>query len=438
MTLARRSLAVLGGAALALGASRATAQSCGVGPPTTIGTVSELAVGVPLPGPLPRTTGDALEINCAGIPSAIVGLQVTEPPPGVPVRGTIVFCSGARGGAYYSSETVALPLFQRLTLLGFRLIDRVWPTGWFEDPVGVRRQSCRLATVLHWVRDRYHTTGSFCAMGASGGAAEISYTLTTWGTGDILDVVILTGGPPMARLDYQCPEPPPASWLSMCAAITPQHELTCGQPNCARITRQFGLCTSCTPSLDPTELREDSILHPNAVTDFPNTRIHILIGSGDCLDAVPSAILFFQAVTSEIVMEFVPGAPHFVVLVQEGNDAITRALLGGIACGGPASVAYQSWPSLGTNLQLDVTGPPAGTFLLFGGPNQALVEVAPFGWVFVGGAFAVASGPLDPSNGQASVALPIPSVPSFVGFELFFQGVAGTCLTNLARLKIVP
>ncbi|MEM7200746.1 MAG: hypothetical protein AAF628_10795 [Planctomycetota bacterium] len=418
--------------------ARLTAQPCD---PSTggNGTSTVVASGIPVPGPMPRTTADVLQIDCDGVPAIGVTIQITEPPPGTPVRGTIVFSTGDIGVTFFSSEFFGLPLFQTLSDLGFRLVDRAWVPGWFSHPVSVRKQSCRYATLLRYVHDQYHTTGIFGAFGSSGGAAEISYGLTTWDTDDLLDVAVLGGGPPMTRLDYFCPQPPTAAWLAQCAQLVPPYLLECSPLQCTGIQVGFGLCQRCSPTATPDELREDSILHSDAVLDYPNTRIHVLSGAQDCFDGVPSAMLFYQAITSEKIIEFIPGAPHFVVLTAEGRDSIVRALVGAAACApiGPASLNARAWPQLGGTLELDGHGRPGETFFVFGSVTSTTFEIRPFGWLFLGNPFLWGAAPLD-ASGRGTLQVPVAPLPALTGFEVYFQALVGPCLSNMARIEFLP
>ncbi|MEM7200058.1 MAG: hypothetical protein AAF628_07320 [Planctomycetota bacterium] len=401
-----------------------------------LGRVTVAASSIPVPGPLPNTTADVLQIDCDDVPSIGVTIQVTEPPPGVPYRGTVVICSGGRGLTFFSSETFGLPLFQQLLPLGFRLVDRAWLPGWFTHKVSVRRQSCRFATLLQYIKTNYHTGGPFLAMGSSGGAAEIAYTMVAWDGESTLDGVVLGGGPPMARLDYQCPDPPSPRWLEMCQALIPPNVITCGIVGCTRIQRGFGLCDACEPTPTTMELAEDSLLHTGADLDYPNTRVHILNGSEDCFDTLPSSMLYYNAITSEKVREFVPGAPHFVVQTQDGIDAIKRALLAEATCQ-PGTMEYREWPHLGGALALDVHGRPGDNFYVFSSASSAILPIGPLGWLFLGAPVFQGGGQLD-ANGDGALIQPIPVLPALLGFEAYYQALIGTCLGNVVRFEFLP
>lgn len=417
----------------------ASAQLCTEGPPTTLGSVQVLLWGVPSTVPLPRTTNHVLQIDCEGIGSVAVHVQVSEPPPGIPARGTVVISNGSLGVATYSSEPDGLAVVRELQAAGFRVVDRAWVPGWFSGPEGVRKQSCRYATLLDWVDRTLHGPGPLCALGSSAGSGEIAYALTTWGLGDALDVAVFTGGPPMARFDLQCPNPPPHGWVPQCEALTPAYGLECGQPTCFSATGIAGTaaCVSCSGSPSATELHADSVLHPGAVTHFPTTRCYQVVGAQDCRGTTPSALLFRAAVTSEDVLEFVPGTPHSVLLTAGGREAIVRALLGTAACDGPATLTSSAWPAAGGEWPFDVAGPPGGVFALVVSGALGRVELPGLGWWFLAGPLvSLGAGVLD-GTGAAQVRLPMPPPGSGLeGAELFGQAWVERCLSNVTRVRV--
>jgi hypothetical protein len=136
--------------------------------------------------------------------------------------GTVVVGSGGNGAGFYGGQEGGGILVGDIAAMGFRVVDRAWDGGWTTQEGGLVNQSCRYATLLTWIHDHIHTGGKFVATGNSGGSAEISYGLTTWGRGDILDVAIPTSGPPLGRLDYACVRQASPEWASLCDDHCPQ------------------------------------------------------------------------------------------------------------------------------------------------------------------------------------------------------------------------
>jgi hypothetical protein len=251
-------------------------------------------------------------------------IHITEPARGVPLRGTVVLGSGAAGSGFYAGGPDVQPFIRHLAEMGFRVVDRAWTGGWTTHEGGLRKESCRYATLLTWIHDHIHQGGKFVATGNSGGSAEIGYALTTWGRGDILDLAIPTSGPPIARLDYACVREASPEWSALCASIVPKGVMEC-EVKCTLgpandVCKQF--------SAQPTqeELRADSVVHKDAVLNYPKTLVHFLYGARDCNEPVPIGLTYATKITSEKVIEFVPKTPHAIFSTPEGRAALLKAI----------------------------------------------------------------------------------------------------------------
>jgi hypothetical protein len=195
-------------------------------PAPVLGTVAELSESCPA-GPLPNTTCRRVAVSCPDLKPLEARIRVTEPAAGAPFRGTVVMGSGGNGSGFYAGQEGGQILVREVAAMGFRVVDRDWAGGWTTAEGGLRKESCRYATLLTWIHDRLHKSGKFVATGNSGGSAEISYALTTWGRGDILDVAIPTSGPPLGRLDYACVREASPEWAALCTSIIPKGVMEC-------------------------------------------------------------------------------------------------------------------------------------------------------------------------------------------------------------------
>jgi hypothetical protein len=131
-------------------------------------------------------------------------------------------------------------------------------------------------------------------------------------------------------------------------------------------------------------------LYPGAAISY-STRVHVLIGEADRDFAAP-AYEFYDKVTSEKAVQFVPNAVHVMRLRTNGQDAIVRAILAG-------AFAKTASPSVPATLSLDdwgrprpefsVAGPTSGSFEIFsscGHPSLASTPLTPdpvAGWSFL-------------------------------------------------------
>jgi hypothetical protein len=290
-----------------------------------LGSVVELNEPCPRgPGPLAHTTCRQLQVTCPGLKPIAVEVRIIEPAAGVPFRGTVVMGSGGPGAGFYAGSPGGKILVEEIAAKGFQVIDRAWEGGWVTHEAGNRKESCRYATLLTWIHDHIYTTGKFIATGNSGGSAEISYALTTWGRGDILDVAIPSSGPPLGRLDYACVKEASPEWASLCASIVPKGVMECAS-KCILGTAN-GVCTDMTPNPTPQQLLEDSVVHPGAVLNYPKTKVFFLYGAHDCGEPVPIGLTYATKVTSQKTIEFVPHTPHPLFSTPEGRAAILKAI----------------------------------------------------------------------------------------------------------------
>jgi hypothetical protein len=258
-----------------------------------------------------------------------VQVRISEPAAGVPYRGTVVFGSGGNGGGFYAGQPGGKILVGEVAAMGFRVVDRSWEGGWVTQEGGQVKQSCRYATLLTWIHDHVHKGGKFVATGNSGGSAEISYALTSWGRGDILDVAIPTSGPPLGRLDYACVKEASPEWAALCKSIVPKGVMECAS-TCI-LGPSNGVCKQVSPNPTQEQLLNDSVVHPGAVLNYPKTKVYFLYGAHDCGEPVPIGLTYATKVTSEKTIRFVPHTPHPMFETPEGRDAIKKAIEEGTA-----------------------------------------------------------------------------------------------------------
>lgn len=167
-----------------------------------------------------------------------VTLRVGDPPTGVSTIGTIVFFSGFTGTYYWDGTAGVDPTtgryiyredgFQITRQLspqaviyeglittfrenGFRTVQVKWATNWLLSKVnvqeGLANLACRPATIVQWIYDTLHATGSsqaFCAEGHSNGASQLAFSLTHYGLGKYIDLAVFESGPNWIYQDQSC------------------------------------------------------------------------------------------------------------------------------------------------------------------------------------------------------------------------------------------
>src|SRR5260370_29555540 len=242
--------------------------------------------------------------------------------------------SGGNGAGFYAGSEGGRILVGEIAAMGCRVVDKAWEGGTNTFEGGLKKQSCRYAALLTWIHDRIHKQGKFVATGNSGGSADIGYALTTWGRGDILDVAILTSGPPLSRLDYACVKQGSSEWASLCASIVPKGVMECtpacilGPPRSPvdSFVYKSGVCRQVSPDETPQQLLDDSVVHPGAVLDYPKTKVYFLYGARDCGEPGATGLTYATKVTNQKSIQFLPRTPHALFSTPEGRQAIRKAI----------------------------------------------------------------------------------------------------------------
>ena len=319
--------------ALALAATGLWLAACGGGggggkpkPPPSAVTVLSASTCPSGPGGLPGSTCQLLEIQAGSNQAMQVEVRVFEPDPAAAYLGTAVLSSGSSGIGFYGDITGGDQLIADLVAQGLRVVDRRWETTWLQAGDTILASSEGYAELLRWIHDNLHAGGLFAVTGQSGGSSEIAYGLGSWGLEQLIDVAVLSSGPSMARLDFQC-FPPSPTWAALCPAIVPPGKLTCGVPLCTASQHSF-LCSLHAPGKTPLELEAMSVLHPGAELNNTGTLIHVIVGDGDCTTSLPQALYYQQALLGPSTLTWVAGADHNMPGTAQGRAAIVSALLG--------------------------------------------------------------------------------------------------------------
>ncbi len=264
--------------------------------------------------------GVRLRIAITGLPDADCVLRVFAGGR----AGTVILHSGTTGAEHISASPEGRQLVDDLVARGYGVVDRKWIGGWWGTGASIRDEAERGAMVADWVMVTGGTGGGlrgpFRAFGNSGGAAEIAYGLTSYGMGTRWDRVVLGGGPPMARLQHLCAEPPAHEWRQEAeSALAPYAaQFTCGP---MRWSDPTAVVCPVIGGFEPAALAQMSVLHAGATTSF-SCDVATLMGSDDCTVAVPQGAVFYAAVQSAKTLAVVPGAPHFVPATAAGRAAI--------------------------------------------------------------------------------------------------------------------
>ena len=307
---------------------------------TNLGTIGNVP-GACASGTLPGTSCQILEIACPGVAPARVEVRLTAAVG--TVKGTVVFGTGGGGSSFYEADPTAATMLGQLAQMGYRVVQRKWqtmPNGWITGPGGMRALACRYATLITYLHSTVHfgsvQTG-FCATGNSGGSTELAYALTHYDRGAILDLAVVTGGPPMGRIDHGCLDAADATWMTECRALVPVGSSSCTNgPSCSYaagarqlIDAAWTPATHCAQSdvSFRSSLLDQSVMGASPRLSYPNTRVDFIYGADDCTEAVTLGLTYAAAVTSPKQITFVPGTPHATFSTVAGAQAIRNAII---------------------------------------------------------------------------------------------------------------
>ena len=263
-----------------------------------------------------------LEVACDDVARPAPATLRVFDHPGRGYSGVVTFASGGAGqGVWDGGLPSALGALDELRAAGHATIQVQWGDGWTRGTEGVGALGCRPALLWDWIRAEW-PWGPLCAVGNSGGSAQIAYGLAWHDAGDVLDLAVMTSGPPMSRLDLGCSAGP--YWLGEESRI---------------IDAAYG----CRPAVEdcPCEVQDpswqetfaaDSIVSETSSYLYPDTELAFLRGGQDGgvsplqadeylaeLDLAGQGYAFVE----------LPGTGHTIQATQEGADEIVVQVLVG-------------------------------------------------------------------------------------------------------------
>lgn len=285
-------------------------------------------------------------VSCSGVSAGARGALEIRTGTGRP-RGLVMFFSGGGGNELWSRrQGVAERFLAGLRSAGLTTVQAYWRDPWLKAPAGEQigpgALACRPATTIRWAYDHLYQGPAtvsergaapcgFCVTGNSGGASQVSYTLSRYGLEPLLDAVVPTSGPPHAALAKGClrNETQRAYWYSTSNArrIDSSYGFLRGGGACERREARFA----------PRWLA-DSVDAAGADFFHPSTRVHLILGSRDNGAAPPHALDYLARLAAArlpfIGKQVVDGMGHSLPASQAGLEALRRVLLRAAKCRG--------------------------------------------------------------------------------------------------------
>jgi hypothetical protein len=161
---------------------------------------------------------DAQVSNCPG--AATLNLTFGWVEPASPT-GTIVLFSGGNGTAPTEDDDDNIA-FANSYANKYLVVMVEWATPW-ENPApttdntggSILAAACRQATFLNYIYNNYTVNNTFCAQGASAGAAALAYSMVWYGQAGNLTNAEMLAGPVLSEIDVGCnPSSPQATMCS--------------------------------------------------------------------------------------------------------------------------------------------------------------------------------------------------------------------------------
>lgn len=294
--------------------------------PLPFGTTTYTNTSCPSTG-VQGATCYSVTVTCPGvakISSKVKWVQAS------PELGAVLYTTGGDGDQFYDvafeygQETIEDLMDVGLSSVQVKFSSSGY--GWMQGPGGLRKLTCRPATMAKWVRD--HLAPSpipYCWTGNSAGASMIAGTLSWYGLENQLTAVVPTSGPPTSRLDLGCyygGVRDTACWPDMPLSYAGA---------AARIDAGYGTgADTCSNAgeADVSTLLWDSFYGPGVDYIYTPT-VTMLIGSLDMGEPPALASEWYNWIQSEKSQQCVEGASHGLADSIEGYRAIVAAVTEG-------------------------------------------------------------------------------------------------------------
>lgn len=289
-----------------------------------------------------------LRVTCGGL--AARGAEVTEYE--VPAsRGTVIVATGVYGNRPYDGYVERQATLQALSAAGFEVFALRWSDGkkgWGStaEGAGYEAPMCGYNAIVRWLAAaRADRPEVLCAQGNSGAALQIAYGLAVYGLGDMLDLAVLTGGPPLTRIDEYCFAPTRRTkqqlWKANGRRITDYLMGWQGSgDHCKNATGDATAkaalqATGLLPAQIPRAAGENvGASDRQRRFDYPHTHLVFLLSEGD--KSLPQARLYYDAVTSPKTWHTLPGRAHGVDREAATAPEVRRQLIAACAAVGGA------------------------------------------------------------------------------------------------------
>jgi hypothetical protein len=270
-----------------------------------------------------------LEVDCMGLNTREVDIRAHR---NERAKGAVIFTTGGSGRGFYGGNILSADRPSGETVMffreqGYETFELAWQGefGWATDNygAGLKAVMCAYAEVVEWIADiRASNPAVMGATGNSGGSMQIGYGLASHGLDEILDAVVLSGGPPTSDAwdvcfgSGQLPQPRGGTSVLMDHVLGflgdgDYCQWGAGPEEAEETARRESIVSS-----EPGEVRD---------YDYPSTVVSFVEGGNDRSN-IPRAQLYFDAIKSAKTWDLLPGVPHSVQNNPDGAAKIRERL----------------------------------------------------------------------------------------------------------------
>jgi len=291
----------------------------------------------------PNSVCYRISVSCLGNNPENASLRVYQPEQS---KGMVIFTSEHAGTTFYGGPLLnrtanndvknSADIVLSVREAGFETVEIKWhgQFGWVNNNpgVGLNESMCVYAEVVKWLQKNVaNNKNVMCATGNSAGSMQIGHSLALHNLEEVLDLAVLTGGPPTSSSVNICyPEYPgkmkrnEQKWSGVGGVLALMDHVMGWYNNGDYCEWAEG------PEFTVEALDRTSIVstYDDEVRDYnyPNTVVAFVEG-GDDYRNIPRAQKYFDAITTQKSWTVLEGVSHGVHRVEKGARAIKEELL---------------------------------------------------------------------------------------------------------------
>lgn len=239
--------------------------------------------------------------------------------------GTFLFLPGGKGIGLYGKNSAERALtLQTARDAGFEVFAIGWDEddGWYVYGAGFANSVCGFSDIARWIGTNLAESPELmCAQGNSGGAMQLAYGFEMYGAGDLLDMAILSSGPPYSKVDDACFDPEYPHFIGVGKGDNVDFFHAWDDPG-------YEYCEDSNGSawrIEVTDLQSlVADLEPRTL-DYPASKLIFLRSEDD--SSGQRALVFHDAISSEKAAASIPGDVHAFDKTAEGAAMIRQFIL---------------------------------------------------------------------------------------------------------------